>query len=65
MKNTITGIIIGVCVAVTGFHVWFYYSIAKQTTANSQTIAEIVTFINKGLEQQKTQNPVTPEPVTK
>jgi hypothetical protein len=60
MKNTIIGIVIGVCVAVTGFHVWFYYNVAKQTATNTQAIAEIVTFINKGLEQQKAQTPGAP-----
>lgn len=52
MKDKITGIIIGVCIAVTGFHVWFYYQIAKQTNINTDAIGQIISFINKNTAPQ-------------
>jgi cell division protein FtsB len=57
MKNTIMGLIIGICLAVTGFHVWFYYNLARQVSANTQTIAQVVTFINEGLKAQQGATP--------
>ncbi len=52
MKNTIIGAIIGVCVAVTVFHVWFYYKMSVQTQMNTQNIAEIVNFINSQIKPE-------------
>lgn len=65
MKNTIIGIIIGVCIAVTGFHIWFLISLSKRVSINSGSIVEIVNFINEA--QKASSRSVTAEtpPVTK
>lgn len=53
MKNLITGIVIGICVAITGFHVWFYYNVASQVQKNSAAIYQITDFINKSIQQSQ------------
>jgi uncharacterized membrane protein YukC len=46
-KNIFIGIVIGICVAVTAFHVWFAYSLLSRTAVNEANIKSIVEFINK------------------
>ena len=58
MKNTIIGIAVGIYVALLAFNIWFLIGLSNQTTRNTQAIGEVVNFINKGIEQQKTQGSV-------
>lgn len=69
MKNTILGLIIGVCVTVTGFHVWFVYNINKQfvsvinqVSKNSSDIIQIANFLQG---QTKTTSSTTQESINK
>lgn len=45
IKQHITGIIIGACIATTAFHVWFLYGLSATTVQNTNNINEIIKII--------------------
>lgn len=59
MKDKIIGAIIGICVAVTAFHVYFLYSLYKQVSVQGNTLAQIVQFINQSVQNQNSATPTT------
>lgn len=46
LKQNLSGIILGICITVTVFHVWMVYKIQTVTIENSQNIVQIVEFLN-------------------
>jgi len=58
IKQNVVGIILGLCIAITVFHVWFLYSISAQTGQNTAAIQQVVSFLN---EVNKNTAGVTPQ----
>lgn len=46
LKQNLSGIILGICITVTFFHVWMVYKIQTVTIENSQNIVQIIEFLN-------------------
>lgn len=49
MKNITFGFVLGICITVTAFHVYFYYQSAKRIAAVESGLVAVVNFINSNL----------------
>ena len=51
--HIIAAVIIGICLSVTAGATYMYYKVSLQTNINTQTIQQIVGFINANAQQPK------------
>ena len=51
MKQKIIYILIGIAIAVFGFHAYTIYQVRKQTIINTQNIQQIINFLNSQIKQ--------------
>ena len=54
MKNTIIGIVIGVCVTVTVLSVWYLFNINSRVTALENFATQVVNIINQSQKEAPT-----------
>lgn len=45
LKQNIGGIIVGICIATTAFHVWFLYGLSTTVVQNTNNINDIIRVI--------------------
>lgn len=60
MKKILIGIILGICIGITGFVAYLFVQVDKQFNADHVTITQIVGYLNQQIvSQQKAAAPVS------